>query len=574
MTDEALSKFKDDVSIVLCGEAGQGIQTVEYLLTRVLKLAGYYVFSTKEFMSRIRGGSNSTSIRVSSRRVSGYSERMDILIPLSEGAVTHISERLSENTVVLGEKKVFQDEYNGDKAIDVPFSDIASEVGGKIYSNTVAVALLSGLLRVDPDILNDYLKQQFSSKGEDIVEKNIEAAKRGYELSDEIQKDGKLEIEIQRNTDIKDEIIISGTDAVAMGAIAGGCNFLAFYPMSPSTGVAVFLAQQADDFGIVVEQAEDEIAAMNMVLGAWYAGARGLASTSGGGLALMAEGVSLAGIIESPVVIHLAQRPGPATGLPTRTEQGDLLFALFAGHGEFPRIMLTPGTVEDAFYLTQKAFNLTDKYQVPVFVITDQYLLDSYYNIPNLDLSGLKVEKHIVETDAEYKRYKITENGVSPRGIPGYGDGLVCLDSDEHDEKGYITEDFHVRTEMVKKRLRKFDFMMEDAIPPELIGSENYRTLLLGWGSTYSMIREAMEKLGRDDLAFLYFRQVHPFHPDITRFFERAERLIVIENNAVSQFSGLIKLHTGYDVHRQILKYNGLPFSVEELEKSLRNILG
>jgi 2-oxoglutarate ferredoxin oxidoreductase subunit alpha len=574
MSSEVLSKLENDVSIVLCGEAGQGIQTVEHILTRVLKLAGYNVFSTKEFMSRIRGGSNSTSIRVSSGRTSAYVDRMDILIPLSKGAVTHVGERLSPTTVVIGEKKVFQDEYNGDKAIDVPLSDIASEVGGRIYSNTVAVGLLSGLFGVEREILNSYLKQRFSSKGESVVQKNIEAAKRGYEVSDELLNTSKVEIKIQKDPQIENEILISGTEAVAMGAIAGGCDFVSFYPMSPATGVSVFLAQHSEDFSVIVEQAEDEIAAMNMVIGAWYAGARGMASTSGGGFALMVEGLSLAGILESPVVIHLGQRPGPATGLPTRTEQGDLLFALFAGHGEFPRIILTPGTIEDAFYLTQKAFNLADKYQVPVFVLTDQYLLDSYYNIPSLDLSDVKIGKYIVQTDNGYMRYEITESGISPRGIPGFGEGLVCVDSDEHDEGGYITEDFDVRIEMVKKRLRKFDAMMEDAIPPELIGSENYKTLLIGWGSTCNMIREALWRLGRDDLAFLYFKQVHPLHPSAADCFGKAEQLVVIENNAVSQFSGLIKLHAGFDVDRKILKYNGLPFSVEELEKSLRNILG
>ncbi len=572
MGSEDLLEFKDDISIVLCGEAGQGIQTVEYLLTRILKMAGYNVFSTKEFMSRIRGGNNSTSIRVSSERVSAPVDRIDILIPFSRGAVKHVSKRISEETLVLGEEEVLGDEYRGDKAIHVPLSQIASEVGGRIYLNTVAVGMLLGLFGVGPEILDSYLERQFSSKGESIVQKNLEAAKRGYQVSDDLLNS--VRVQVDKDPQTRGNLIISGTDAVGMGAIAGGCNFTAFYPMSPSTGVSVFLCQQAAEFGIVAEQAEDEISAINMAIGAWYAGARAMVSTSGGGFALMVEGLSLAGILETPVVIHLAQRPGPATGLPTRTEQADLSFALYSGHGEFPRIMFAPGTVEDAFYLTQKAFNLADRYQVPVIILTDQYMLDSYYNVPSLDTSGLTIEKHIVQTDKEYKRYKLTEDGISPRGIPGFGDGLVCIDSDEHDEEGHITEDFDVRISMVNKRLKKLDLIKELVIPPELLGAQDYKTLIVGWGSTYSAIKEALDKLKRDDVAFLHFRQVHPLHPDTANYLEKAENVVIIENNATSQFGQLIKLHTGLETDRKILKYNGLPFSVEEIKENLESILG
>ena len=574
MSMQDSSVFKDDISIVLCGEAGQGVQTVEYFLTHILKLEGYNVFSSKEFMSRIRGGNNSTSIRISSERLLANIDRIDILIPLSKGAVEHINKRISPQTLLIGEKEIFGDEYVGENSIDVPFSKIATEVGGRIYSNTVAVAVLLGLFGVDPEVFNKHLRQQFSSKGENIVQRNIEAAKRGYQVSNEILSSGKIKIDIKKNQEIKDDILVSGIESVAMGAIAGGCNFLSFYPMSPATDISIFLAQHSKDFGIIVEQAEDEISAMNMVLGAWYAGARGLASTSGGGFALMVEGLSLAGITETPVVIHLGQRPGPATGLPTRTEQADLFLALYAGHGEFPRIILTPGNIEEAFYLTQKAFNLADKYQVPVFVLTDQYLLDSFCNIPCLDPSIEEFTQNFVETDEEYKRYKLTENGISPRGIPGFGKGLVRVDSDEHDEDGFITEDFDVRVNMVNKRLKKLEEMTNEAIPPEFIGNEDYKTLVIGWGSTRDIIKEAMWYLGRKDTAFLHFKQVYPLHPDTSSYLKRAEKLIIFENNATSQFSQLLKIHTGFDIEHKILKYNGLSFSVEEVENNLRTILG
>ena len=573
MKNDFLSRFNEDVSIVLCGEAGQGIQTVEHILTQTLKLSGYHVFSTQEYMSRIRGGSNSTLVRISSKQVSAPVDRIDLLIPFSSGAIRHVQKRISPKTVLLGEKKIYGNEYHGDRAIDVPLSEIAREIGGPIYSNTVAVALLAGLFKVEREFIDQYLRHHFSGKDENTIHKNLEAAKRGFEVSDELTRSGKLQIDLLRHNEIKDHIMIDGVEALAMGAIAGGCNFLSFYPMSPSTAVAVLLAEHSKEFGIIVEQAEDEISAMNMGIGAWYAGGRGLASTSGGGFALMVEGLSLAGMIESPMVIHLGQRPGPATGLPTRTEQGELLFALYSGHGEFPRIIFSPGTIEDCFHLTQMAFDLADRYQVPVFILTDQYLLESHYNIPSLDPARIPVQKHFVETKQGYMRYELTEAGLSPRGIPGFGEGLVVLDSDEHDEEGHITEDLDLRTKMVNKRIKKLDLIKNNVIPPELVGSKNYETLIIGWGSTYHTIREALERLGKEDVAFLHFKQVYPLHPDTITFIKKAKKTVIVENNGTAQFSQLIRMQTGFDMDHKILKYNGLPFSVEELEEQLKSIL-
>jgi len=568
-----MTKWNEDVSIVLCGEAGQGIQTVEHILTRTLKLSGYHVFSTQEVMSRIRGGSNSTLIRVSSRRVASFVDRIDLLIPFSPGAVKHLVNRISPETILLGEKKIYGNEYQGTRDIDVPLSEVALQVGSLIYSNTVAVGVLSGLLSVDPQILSDSLRTHFSGKEQETMNKNLEAAKRGYALGRDLLRNGKIHIEIQKTPDISNEIILDGNEALALGAVSGGCNFVPFYPMSPSTGVALFLAQHAKELGILVEQAEDEISAINMVIGAWYAGARAMASTSGGGFALMAEGLSLAGMVESPAVIHIGQRPAPATGLPTRTEQGDLLFALYAGHGEFPRVIFAPGTIEDAFTLTQRAFNLADKYQIPVFLLTDQYLLESHYNFPALDPSLIKLENHFVKTDPEYKRYLFTESVISPRGIPGFGEGLVVLDSDEHDEEGHITENLDIRTKMVDKRLRKLDQLQGEIIPPELVGPQKYETLVIAWGSNYHVVIEAMHKLGKEGVAFLHFNQVYPLHPETVSYLQRAQTTVLIENNATAQFGQVIELQTGCKLDKKILKYNGAPFSVEEIERSLKSFL-
>ncbi|KAF2960168.1 MULTISPECIES: 2-oxoacid:acceptor oxidoreductase subunit alpha [unclassified Thermotoga] len=556
-----------DVSIVLSGEAGQGIQTVENVLTRVLKDSGFHVFATKEYMSRVRGGNNTTEIRVSSRRVRSFVDRIDVLIPLGKGATERLKNRITEKTLVIGEEE-FIKESPGEKIV-VPFLNIAKQIGKSIYANSVAIGFLSGLLGADESALKDQITRQFSSKGEDIVNDNIRAALEGYKKGQELSQ--KIEFDVEKDSSIKNEVLLNGAEAVGLGAIAGGCNFVSSYPMSPSTSVLVFLSQHKNNFGIVVEQAEDEIAAMNMIIGAWYAGARGLVTTSGGGFALMEEALSLAGMIESPAVIHLAQRPGPATGLPTRTEQGDLNLALYAGHGDFPRVIYAPGNVEEAFYLTQKAFNVADKYQVPVFVLTDQYLVDSYYNLPGFDLDELKVEKHFIKTTRDYIRYVITEDGISPRGIPGYGEGLVKVDSDEHDEFGHITEDFDTRVRMVNKRLRKGEALKKELVEPKLIGDENYRVLLVAWGSTLEPIKEAIEDL--NGVALLHFSQVWPIDESVSRYFEKAEKVVAVEGNATGQFANLIRQVTGFHIKDRILKYSGLQFSVEELKEKIAEVL-
>jgi len=565
----------ESVSIVLCGQAGQGIQTVEHLLTRIFKLAGYNVFATKEYMSRIRGGMNSTSIRIGSGPVRAAVSTIDILVPLNNGALRHVERNISSRTVILADKEIIGEDIaqTKHKFVDVPFTGTAAEIGDKIYSNVVAVGTIAGIFGVELTMAGKYVEKFFSAKSADIVQKNLAALKKGFEFGAGLARSSKINFNIVGGTGVEDQVLLNGGEAVALGAVAGGCNFIASYPMSPSTSVLAFLAKNARTFGIIAEQAEDEIAAINMGLGAWYAGARAMATTSGGGFALMTEGVSLAGIMESPMVVHLAQRPGPATGLPTRTEQADLELALYAGHGEFPRIIFAPGKIEDAFSLTQRAFNLADKYQVPVFILTDQYFMDSYYNTIAPDLSKAKIEKYVTLTKKDYRRYEFTKSGVSPRGVPGFGTGLIAADSDEHDTEGHITEDLDLRIKMVDKRLKKGELLKKDNIPPELTGPKNYKNLIVCWGSTQNIAEEAVRKLGRDDVALLHFKQVYPLPDETADYLQKAEKTIIVENNATSQFAKLIKLHTGIDFDEKILKYNGLSFFVEELAEKLKDLL-
>ena len=559
----------------MCGQAGQGIQTVEHLLTRIFKLAGYNVFATKEYMSRIRGGMNSTSIRIGSGPVRAAVSSIDILVPLNKGALQHVEHNISSRTVILADKEMIGEDIDQTKHkfVDVPFTGTAVEIGDKIYSNVVAVGAIAGIFGVELKMAGKYVEKFFSAKSKDIVQKNLAALKKGFEFSVGIKKSSKINFDFVGDAGVEDQVLLNGGEAVALGAIAGGCNFIASYPMSPSTSVLAFLAGHAKTFDIIAEQTEDEIAAINMGLGAWYAGARAMATTSGGGFALMTEGVSLAGIMESPMVVHLAQRPGPATGLPTRSEQADLELALYAGHGEFPRIIFAPGKIEDAFSLTQRAFNLADKYQVPVFILTDQYFIDSYYNTAAPDLSKSKIEKHITQTKKDYRRYEFTKSSISPRGVPGFGDGLVVVDSDEHDIEGHITEDLDLRIRMVDKRLKKGELLKKDNIPPELTGAKNYKNLIVCWGSTQNIAEEAVRKLGRKDVALLHFKQVYPLPDQTAGYLQKAERTIIVENNATAQFAKLIKLRTGIDFDEKILKYNGLSFFVEELAEKLKEVL-
>ncbi|MEI8103574.1 MAG: 2-oxoacid:acceptor oxidoreductase subunit alpha [Candidatus Moraniibacteriota bacterium] len=585
-------KNYEGVSIVLGGAAGQGVQIVENILTNVLHRSGFTVSANKEYMSRIRGGSNSTEIRVTSQSRTGYVRSMDICFPLDSAALTHLMPRITPATVVLGDTQHLKTEH---KIIDVPLARIAEELGNPLMANTVAASVILGLFHADETLLEAYLTEQFQRKGEDILQKNILASQEGYQFGHHLAYMESIHIPFptpdQQETK---KILLNGNQSLGRGFIAGGVNFLSSYPMSPGTGILTFYAEQAVKHNLVVEQAEDEISAINMGLGASYAGARSLVTTSGGGFALMTEGVSLAGMIETPIIIHIAMRPGPATGLPTRTEQADLNLALYSGHGEFPRAIYAPGDAVEAFAIGQEASRIADTYQSPVFVLTDQYFLDVIEVVDEKDLLVKPWLSTIVKTTPEYERYAVTKNGVpgdevlrgvSPRGVPGYGTGLVAVDSDEHTPDGHITEDLDMRVTMMDKRLQKEQGIRSEVLPPTITGDiKKAKTILVGWGSTKSVIAEAVDRLESHasldiakktkvstGIASVHFAQVWPLPEDTQELFAKAKKVVVIENNATGQFAKLLKLE-GVDVTENILKYNGEPFSVEELVEELKSL--
>ncbi len=550
----------ENVNITLCGGAGLGVQTVEYLFTKFLNKKGILFYASKEYESRVRGGSNSTTIQISNKEIKGFSKKIDILIPFDKEAIPHLKNRIDKDTLIFSEKEFLEENI---PFIEFPLKKIAKEAGIPQGLNSVALGFLCNLFSIEKG--EKYLKDFFEKKGEETYQKNLKAFIMGYEESKKVLENLKIQINIKPKEGKR--ILWDGSMAVSIGALAGGCNFITTYPMSPSTGVFKNLAEISKDFDIVAIQCEDEIAVANMAIGAWYAGGRAMVTTSGGGFALMCEALSLAGAMESPLVIHLAQRPGPATGLPTRTEQADLNLALYAGHGEFPRVILAPSSIESCFYLTQKAFYISDKFQIPAFILTDQHLLDSFY--PMEEIKYEKIENFIVETKKDYLRYKFTENGISPRGVPGFGEGLVCFDSHEHTEEGHITEEEDLRIKMVEKRNKKEKYIKDEALEPIFFGDKNYKNLIISWGSTYHTIKESFENLNLKETAILHFEQLWPVNKKAKEYAEKANKLIFIEGNYTSQFERLFYYETGRKADKKFLKYSGSPFSIEEIKDFL-----
>jgi 2-oxoglutarate ferredoxin oxidoreductase subunit alpha len=377
------------------------------------------------------------------------------------------------------------------------------------------------------------------------------------------------------------KILINGNQAIALGALAAGCKFYSAYPMTPSTSIMNYLASKMDEAKVVVEQAEDEIAAINMAIGASYAGVRAMTGSSGGGFALKVEALGLSGMMEIPLVIAEVQRPGPTTGFPTRTEQSDLKFVISSSQGEFPRMVIAVRSPEDAFYQTVRAFNLADKYQIPVIIMSDQYLADYTKTVEPFDFSKVKIERCLADgnsyAEKKYNRYEVTENGVSPRLIPGkYPECPVCVDSDEHDETGHITEEAAVRVAMVDKRMRKLDYLKEELLEPEFIGNENPDILIVAWGSLYGPVKEALEMLngkGETNYSALVFGDIWPLPvKKIEEYSRKAKKLINVEQNATGQLASVICEVTGIKCSQSVLKYDGRPISSKEIFEKISDL--
>ena len=558
-----------DLTIRIAGEAGQGVQTTGALLVSTLARMGLHVFATQSYLSRIRGGLNWYDVRIADAPLFSGREAADVLVALVPEALDVLRPH-----VVPGGAILFDGEC-GDGCIGIPLTQVAKEIGGSaVMANAVAAGAVFALLGYDRTALADYLGVQFKKKGQEVIDKNVACAHEGARRA--ADHAGRIAAPKPTGAAIA---MSSGTEAVGLGAATAGVKFVASYPMTPSTGVFTFLAGAADAYGIVVEQAEDEIAAINMVCGAAYAGVPAMTTTSGGGFALMVEGVSLAGMLELPAVILLSQRPGPATGLPTRTAQQDLLFAVHAGHGEVARAVFAPGTPEQAYHLARRALETAHRFQTPVILLIDQFLADLQMATPPLDATLRPIDRHVVtEPPADYVRYAVTEGGVSPRALPG-GPAPVVVDSDEHTEDGHITEDLAARVRLQDKRLAKLGPMTAEALAPERYGPADAPVLLVCWGSTYGPCREAVDRLAArgTKAAMVHFAQVWPLDAAAARRAmglegdgaARPERILVVEGNATGQLAALLRqVGVAHDAE-SLLQYDGLPFTGEAIAERI-----
>ncbi|MHC3130010.1 MAG: 2-oxoacid:acceptor oxidoreductase subunit alpha [Candidatus Bathyarchaeota archaeon] len=576
------------ISLLVGGEAGAGISRSGFLFAKTCLRGGLDVFGANDYQSLIRGGHNFYTVRADAEQVYSQADTIDLLIALNkETILIHKHELVSGAGIIYdGDQTTITDEELGRdniKLYQMPLRKIVKELEGpSIMENTVALGSAIALLDYNPELLNEVLRDTFKPK---TAELNIEAAKRGYNYAKEhygndfgyrLKKTGSAG---------KHKIFLTGNEAIGLGALNAGCKLYAAYPMTPATSILHFLAPLDREYNMVVIQVENEIAAVNMVAGASYAGARTMTATSGGGFCLMSEGLGMIGMTETSPVIVLVQRPGPSTGLPTYTAQGDLRFAIHASQGEFPRVVIAPGDVEESFYTTLEAFNLAEKFQIPALIISDKYLAESNGTSEPFDQNRIGIDRGQLITEdeymgeEEYKRHKFTENGISPRAMPGTKGAIVRTNADEHNELGYTTEDPQLSTKMADKRFKKLDALnkeLENYETVKLYGPEEADATIIAWGSTKGPIREAMKILSKEGITVNYLQIVYltPFPAGkIQQILQSAKKTIIVENNKTSQLSSLIREHLLTTVDHKILKYDGRPFNPEALSRSIKEVL-
>lgn len=563
------------------GEAGFGILTSGLLFSKIANRLGHFTFDYIEYPSLIRGGHNALEVIVSDEEVRALKKDIDFLVCLNEDTYKHHKDRLAPQAYVLYDPDEFAIKEENIKKIAVPFKKILTDLKGQpVMKNTIAIGASLAILGSDLLILNEILEKQFLRKGTEVVNFNKKLAALGF---DHVKKNFSQEIkQFLKKRESDQKLVISGNDAFCLGAIIADCRVYCAYPMTPSSTVLTTMASWQKETGIVVRHAEDEISVINTALGASFVGVRSAVGTSGGGFALMVESVSFSGIAEMPIVIFLAQRAGPATGMPTWTEQGDLLFACFAGHGEFPKIVLAPADAFEMVELTAKAFNLADIYQTPVIVMSDMFLSESHRSLLLASLDkfeseykvdrGKTIEQNQIANikDQKYLRYKLNEDGISPRLIPGVKGFFYQANSYEHVEDGHTTEDAKARRDQVDKRNNKWQtYLNMHFKPPKLFGDlDKSNIVFVSWGSTKGPIIEAQKILKEKGMetAFLSFTHLYPMDKNvILPLFSSSKRYILVENNSHGQFGKLLLMETGIEIKEKILKYDGRPFWPEEI---------
>ncbi|MBI2989501.1 MAG: 2-oxoacid:acceptor oxidoreductase subunit alpha [Deltaproteobacteria bacterium] len=579
---------KIDLTVGIGGAAGQGIATPGDVLARIFVRRGLHLKAYNAYQSIIRGGHIFLMLRTGDQPVLSQGGKIDILIPLNQDTMDRHLKLMRSGSIVL---------YNSDKigpgtAADgvqlCPFSvkELLPQMKGDLVQNTIAVAALLRLVGVEFKMLEDILTVQFKRKGESVIAENVGVARAGYDYAEAHFKPLPFSLP---NTG-KRLAFFEGNQALAMGGAAAGVRFYCAYPMSPASGVLHWMARHARQLGIMVRQVEDEIGVINMAIGAAHAGCRAMCATSGGGFALMSEALGSAAMMEIPVVCINVQRAGPATGVPTKTEQGDLWQVMGAGQGDYPRIIVAPTNIPDCFKTVPELFNLVDKFQCPGIILSDLLLsegrssvdpaeLDFNVSIERGEVIGLRGDAPPV--NGGYKRYLVTESGISPRAVPGTPGYVHVVATDEHDEEGVlISDEFtnpHKRRAIHEKRMRKMEGVLPLLEPPELFGPGEAQVTLVGWGSTEGAIREAIEKLAEEEGIVANHLQVKWLVPlqgeAILSILSRSKKIVIVENNYSGQFARYLRSETGIAANGHIRKYDGEPFLPHHIVDGVKKIV-
>lgn len=579
-------KIKDKIiSVKIGAEAGQGVKSAGLMLAKLAIRSGYHIYNHVEFPSLIRGGHNVLQVNISKEEVTAPRKENDILVALNQDTIDkHYTEFAEESGLVFDQDAKIDTSKipSGVNLFGIPLSKLAGKSvnpgdlsNSELLINTVALGAVTALMGGSIVVLNELISEEFSKKGEAVVKCNVSAARNGYEyVLEHYKKSLRNDLSpLESISNFVPYMALDGNESVALGAISAGIQYAAIYPMSPVSNIMHILAENQEKFGYVYKQAEDEISAINMAIGASYAGARSMTSTSGGGFCLMTEGFGLAGMTETPLVIIEGMRPGPATGLPTWSEQGDLQMILNAHQGDFPRIVLSAGDGKEAFELTMEAFNLADKYQTPVVLVIDKNICENAQSFPVLDFSKYKIDRGKFSTDKMdgYKRYEFSDDGISKRTIPGSGNFFIA-NSDEHQEEGYSTEEADIRKKMMEKRMNKLDTCKKhDMKKPLLYGPEKADVTIVSWGSNKGSILQALKNL--ESVNYVHINWISPFpSEDLTEMLFKSKYILNIECNYIGHMARLIRENTKIKIDENLLKYDGRQFYPEEIIEAINRI--
>jgi 2-oxoglutarate/2-oxoacid ferredoxin oxidoreductase subunit alpha len=580
--------MKEQLSWKVGGQQGEGIESTGEIFSMALNRLGYYLYGYRHFSSRIKGGHTNNKIRVSTKQVRAVADDLDILVAFDQETIDVNYTELHNQGVIIADSK-FKPEKPQDTNASlfiIPFTEIAKELGTSLMKNMVAVGATCAVLNLHTEVFQEVVEEIFSRKGQAIVDKNMEAIKQGYEtMKDELgEKVGSLQL---AEADGKKRMFMIGNDAIALGALAAGVRLMPAYPITPASEIMEYLIKKLPSVGGTVIQTEDEIAAATMAIGANYGGIRSFTASAGPGLSLMMEAIGLSGMTEQPLVVVDTQRGGPSTGLPTKQEQSDLMAMIYGTHGEIPKIVLAPSTVQEAFYDTVEAFNLAEEYQCPVIILSDLQLSLGKQTVEPLDYSKVEIRRGKLiadETDLPelepkdyFKRYKVTEDGASPRVTPGMKNGIHHVTGVEHDETGKPSESAANRKAQMDKRMRKIE-KVNFSNPLHINAPhEESDLLLIGFNSTRGVIEEAMERLEADGVKVNHaqVRLIHPFPAEELRpLVENAKRVAVIEHNATGQLANIIKMNVGHaNKIKNMKKYDGTPYLPYEIHLQCKELI-